>query len=478
MPVNKLSMRKTKIVCTLGPATSTPAMIERLIRAGMNVARLNLSHGTHEEHAGFVKTVRDLSGRLSIPVSVLIDLPGPKYRTGPLKNGSAELRKGAFFTLTTRPVEGDETQVSINLQGLPRDAKVGDTVLLGDGAMTLKVVDKTDTDVRCRVVAGGVLTPNRGVAVPGMRPSGPFVTEGFRHHLAFAIEQKPDYIALSFIRSPEDVNEARAIMKGAGADIPIIPKIERGQALKGLDEIISASDGAMVARGDLGVDIPLKRIPLVQKELIRKCNQAGKAVITATQMLLSMVDSLLPTRAEVTDVANAIFDGTDAVMLSEETAVGKYPAQAVAMMAGIAEETERQLPYDRWLTERGTWVKPETDELISYNACYTAERLKAKAIVAFTRSGSTARRVSKYRPRVPILGVAHSEEVKRRLQLYWGVQPLLIHVLPSVDDFFTAGAKLARDLGLAKAGDLVVITGGVPLGVAGSTNLLKVERIT
>ncbi|MFH1639639.1 MAG: pyruvate kinase [Chloroflexota bacterium] len=478
MPNNKGFARKTKIVCTLGPASNTPAMIERLIKAGMNIARLNLSHGTHEEHAALVKTVRDLSTKLQTSVAVLIDLPGPKYRTGQLKNGSVELNKGSTFILTTRAVAGDGTAVSINLPNLPRDVKVGDRVLLDDGAMVLRVLEKSETDVRCRVIAGGMLTPNRGVAVPGMRPSSPFITESFRNHLAFAIKQNPDYIALSFIHSSEDINQARAIIREAGADFPIIPKIERGEALKVLDAILEASDGAMVARGDLGVDIPLKRIPLVQKEIIRKCNRAGKAVITATQMLESMINNMLPTRAEVTDIANAIFDGTDAIMLSGETSIGKYPAQAVTMMAQIAKETEGKLPYDRWLTGRGAWVGAVTDELISYNACYTAERLRAAAIVAFTRSGSTARRVSRYRPRIPILGVAHNEEVKRRLQLYWGVQPVMYHVLPTVDDFFQVGAELALKYGLANPGDLVVITGGVPLGIAGSTNLLKVQMVT
>jgi len=469
--------RRTKIVCTIGPATGSAAVIEQLIRAGMNVARFNISHGTYKEHTRHIQTVRKLSRHLAIPVAILIDLPGPKYRTGKLKDGQARLKKGAQVILTTRQVKGDDRVIPINLPTLTQDIKVGDTVLLDDGAMQLKVLDGQGTEVRCKVMVGGILTEGRGLVVPGMRTSGPFITDTLRECILFAVRQKPDYLALSFVSNAKDVTSVRAILCENDADIPIIAKIERGVAVNKFDSILVDSDGIMVARGDLGVDIPLEKVPLVQKEIIRKCNQAGKPVITATQMLESMVNAPRPTRAEVADVANAIFDGTDAIMLSEETAIGKYPVQAVKMMVKIAREVEGKLPYEQILAERGRWLEQKTDELISYSACHTAQSLGAAALVAFTQSGSTAGRVSKYRPRMPILAITTDAVVAKRLVLRWGVYPFQIAKASSVDELFTTAAKLSKELGLAKPGDLVVITGGIPIGVTGSTNLLKVERI-
>jgi pyruvate kinase len=473
----QLFARRTKIVCTLGPASSSSTLIERLIRAGMNVARLNLSHGTPRDHAQIMATVRRVAQRLAVPVAVLMDLPGPKYRTGPLKGGSVVLKKGAHVVLTTRPVEGDAQEVPVNLPTLPRDVRVGDSVLLDDGAMQLKVQHASGTDVVCRVIVGGTLTPGRGVVVPGMRTSGPFLTPQLREHIEFALAQQPDYLALSFVSRAQDVEQVRELLQQRGADLPIISKIERGQAISHLEEILHASDGIMVARGDLGVDIPLEQLPIVQKDMIRRCNMLDKPVITATQMLESMVTAARPTRAEVTDVANAIFDGTDAVMLSAETSIGKYPVQAVAMMAKIASTTDGQLPYEQLLQERGTVLGPQIEAAISYDACRTAHQLGAKAIVAFTQSGSTARRVSKCRPKGPILALTSGEVVSRRLQLCWGVQVCQVAEPSSVETLFEIGAKLPKHLGLAKAGDLVVITAGIPLGVTGTTNLLKVEKI-
>jgi pyruvate kinase len=468
---------RTKIVCTIGPATGSAAVIEQLIKAGMNVARFNLSHGTYREHARHIQTVRKLSHRLAIPVAILIDLPGPKYRTGKLKDGQARLKKGAQIILTTRQVKGDDVVIPVNLPTLTQDIKVGDTVLLDDGAMQLKVLERQGTEVRCKVMVGGILTEGRGLVVPGMRISAPFITAALRQYILFAIRQQPDYLALSFVSNAEDVTSVRAILHKNDADIPIIAKIERGVAVDKFDSILVASDGIMVARGDLGVDIPLEKVPLVQKEIIKKCNQAGKPVITATQMLESMVNAPRPTRAEVTDVANAIFDGTDAVMLSAETSIGKYPVQAVKMMARIAREAEYKLPYEQILSERARWLEQKTDELISYSACYTAQSLGAVALVAFTQSGSTAGRVSKYRPRMPILAITTAAVVVGRLMLRWGVYPFQIAGASSVDELFSTAAKLSKELGLAKPGDLIVITGGIPVGVAGSTNLLKVEKV-
>jgi pyruvate kinase len=470
--------RRTKIVCTIGPATGTTSAIERLIRNGMDVARLNLSHGTYSLHAQYILTVRKTSRRLGRQVAILIDLPGPKYRTGRIKGGQAILKKGGQVTLTTRDVEGDATVVPVNLPNLPKDVKIADTILLDDGAMQLRVLGKSGREVRCRVIVGGVLTEKRGLVVPGMRTSVPFITDALCEHIVFSIQQKPDYLAISFVSGAEDVTGVRAVLRDNNADIPIIAKIERGQAVKNFDDILSVSDGIMVARGDLGVDIPLERVPLTQKEIIHKCNRAGKPVITATQMLESMVNTARPTRAEVTDVANAIFDGTDATMLSAETSIGKYPLPAVRMMAKIAQETEKRLPYERLIIERSRWIERETDELISYSACHTADSLGSVAIVAFTQSGSTAGRVAKYRPRVPVIAITPDEAVSGRLRLHWGVYPFQIGAASSLDELFAVGTNLAKELGIARPGNLIVITGGVPIGVAGSTNLLKVERVS
>jgi pyruvate kinase len=469
--------RRTKIVCTIGPASSASSVIERLIQAGMNVARLNLSHGTPHEHAQVIATVRQVARRLAVPVAVLMDLPGPKYRTGPLQGGSVVLEEGGRIVLTTRPIIGDEHAVPVNLPTLPRDAKVGDRVLLDDGALQLQVEHVNGTDVVCRIIVGGTLTPGRGVVIPGMHTSGPFLTPQLSDYLDFTIAQEPEYLALSFVSQAQDVEQVRAHLHQRGAAIPIIAKIERGEAVKHLDAILRASDGVMVARGDLGVDIPLEQLPMVQKEIIRRSNALDKPVITATQMLESMVTAALPTRAEVTDVANAIFDGTDAVMLSAETSIGKHPVQAVTMMAKIASTTDGQLPHEQMLGERGAALGPQIDAAISYDACRTAFQLGAKAIVAFTHSGSTARRVSKCRPSAPILALTASEQVSRRLQLCWGIQICQVAEPSSVEALFALGATLPKSLGLAKAGDLVIITAGIPLGVPGTTNLLKVARI-
>ncbi|MFC2044087.1 pyruvate kinase [Chloroflexota bacterium] len=469
--------RRTKIVCTIGPSTGTASIIERLIRRGMNISRLNLSHGTHDIHYQYIRTLKKISQRLGMKLAILMDLPGSKYRIGTLNNGHVVLKNGALVILTTRDIEGDAVAVPVNLPNLPQDVKIGDTILLDDGAMQLRVIGKNDNEVKCRVTVGGVLTERRGLVVPGMRTSGPFVTDALREHITFAVQQKPDYLAISFVSSAEDIFAVRAVLCEHKTDIPVISKIERAEAVKDFDDILSVSDGIMVARGDLGVDIPLERVPWIQKEIIHKCNRAGKPVITATQMLESMVNAASPTRAEVTDVANAIFDGTDATMLSAETSVGKYPIQAVRTMARIAVETEKKLPYEHLIAERGGWIECKTDEIISYSACHVADCLGAVAIVAFTKSGSTARRVSKYRPRVPILAITPSDLISGRLLLHWGVYPLQIGPASTVDELFSIGAKLAKETGLAKTDDLIVITGGVPIGVTGATNLLKVERI-
>jgi pyruvate kinase len=443
----------------------------------MNIARLNLSHGFHGDHAQYVQTIRKLSQRLGIEVCILMDLPGPKYRTGKLKRGETFLKRGATVTLTTRQIDGDSAMLSVNLPNLPQDVRVGDIVLINDGAMKLKVRAINGDEVICRVVIGGLLTEKRGLVVPGMHTSVPFITDSLQEHIRFAIKQQPDYLALSFVSTAKDITAVKAILAENEADIPLITKIERGIALRHFEEILTVSDGIMVARGDLGVDISLEQLPLVQKEIIKECNRAGKPVITATEMLESMVRVSRPTRAEVTDVANAIFDGTDAIMLSAETSIGKYPVQALKMMARIACEVEKELPYDQILEERKAWLEQQTDELISYNACHTGHSLGVKVIVAFTQSGSTAGRISKYRPKVPVLAITPNPVITARLFLRWGVYPVLITGSSSMSELFEVGARVAKESGLAMQGDLIVITGGIPLGIAGSTNLLKVEKI-
>jgi pyruvate kinase len=444
----------------------------------MNIARLNLAHGIPDIHAQYIDLIRTLSQRLGKRVAILLDLPGPKYRTGNLQNGQVMLKKSCQVVITTREVTGDTTLIPVNVPSFSQTVRPGDNILLDDGAIQLRVLATAGTEVKCQVIVGGRLTPGRGLVIPGRVLAAPFISDSLRQHIHFAINQQPDYLAISFVSSDNDILSIRSLLQDNDADIPIIAKIERGQAVAGFNHILAVSDGVMVARGDLGVDIPLERVPLVQKEIIGKCNRAGKPVITATQMLESMVHATRPTRAEVTDVANAILDGTDATMLSAETSIGEYPVAAVRTMARIAHETERKLPYQELITEKKRWLEEETDELISYSACQIADSLRAIAIVAFTQSGSTARRVSKYRPRVPILAITPDDTVSGRLMLHWGVHPFTIGQVSSLTALFALGTSLTRDLRLAKAGDLVVITGGVPIGIPGSTNLLKVDRIT
>jgi pyruvate kinase len=433
--------RRTKIVCTIGPSTSSASAVKELLEAGMDVARINFSHCTHKEHARQIRNLRKVAKQVGSPLAIMQDLPGPKDRTGKLKKGVVELKENADFVLTTKEVLGDEHEVSVGLPDLPKSVKLGDTIFLDDGTIKLTVVAISDTDVNCHVIAGGRLGEDKGINIPGIAWDTPTITEEDWGHLVF------------------------------------IAKIERREALDNLDEILEVADGAMVARGDLGIEIPIQRVPIAQKRIIRKCNHLGKPVIVATQMLDSMVDAPSPTRAEVTDIANAIFDGADALMLSEETAVGNYPKEAVSMMAAVTLEAESVLPYDEILANKGKDLQPQTDDAISYAACHTAHQLGAVAVVAFTSSGSTARRVAKYRPPVPILAITPSQATQRQLSLSWGVHAFQVPEALKIADLFARGARVAKEAGLAHEGDLVVITGGVPIGISGSTNLLKVEKV-
>jgi len=470
-------LRKTKLVCTIGPASSPSWVIEKMIQAGMNVARLNFSHGTREEHAEVIRTIRDISAALDIPVAILIDLPGPKPRTGRLKEKRVYIKEGDNFSLTSERVPGDEHRISVDFPAFFNDIRAGDSIFLNDGAIQLEVISTTNIEVNCKVVVGGLLSDNKGINVPGVRLNVSSITSEDLKHLAFAVEQGVDFVAISFVHSVADVLEIKKILQEKRANIPIIAKIEKREGVNDIDRIIAEVDGIMIARGDLGIEIPLQRVPIVQKEIIRKCNQAGKPVIVATQMLESMVGATRPSRAEVSDVANAIFDRTDAVMLSAETAIGKYPVRAVKTMASIITETEKALPYERILLEKSEQVTAQTDDAISYAACHMSQRLGAACIVAYTSSGSTALRVSKYRPKVPILAITPSANTARRLMLSWGIEPHLATEPSNVDIMFQEATQLALQTGIAKRGELVIITAGIPMGTPGSTNVVKVHRV-
>jgi pyruvate kinase len=469
--------RRTKIVCTIGPSTKSASVIKELLKTGMDVARINFSHGTHKEHTSYIKTLRQAAKQANLPLAIMQDLPGPKNRTGKLKRGTTELKADADFILTTREILGDEHRVSVGLPELPSLVKPGDMIFLDDGAIELKVTSTGNMEVNCQVITGGTLGEDKGVNIPGMTWDASTITEEDWADLLFGLKHNVDLVALSFIREANDVLKVRNFIQKKKKTPALIAKIERREALDNLDEILEAADGAMVARGDLGIEIPIQRVPIVQKEIIQKCNRLGKPVIVATQMLESMVHALRPTRAEVTDVANAIFDGADALMLSEETAIGNYPVETVSMMALIALEAEASLPYEEILVNKGKDLQPQTDDAISYAACHTAHQLGAAAIIAFTSSGSTARRVAKYRPGVPILAITPSNETRRQLSICWGVRAFQIPEPSKITALFARGARVAKRTGLAQDGDLVVITGGVPIGISGSTNLLKVERV-
>jgi len=475
--ISSTPYRRTKIVCTIGPSTSSPSIVKELLKTGMDVARINFSHGTHREHASYIKTLRQSAKQADLPLAIMQDLPGPKNRTGKLKRGTVELKAEADFALTTRQILGDEHKVSVGLPELPSIVKPGDVIFLDDGAIELKVKSTTNAEVNCQVITGGSLAEDKGVNIPGMTWDASTITKDDWAHLLFGLKHNVDLVALSFIKEANDVLKVRNFIQKNRKTTLIIAKIERREALDNLDEILDAADGAMVARGDLGIEIPIQRVPIVQKEIIQKCNRLGKPVIVATQMLESMVHSPRPTRAEVTDVANAVLDGADVLMLSEETAIGNYPVETVSMMAQIALEAEASLPYEDLLSSKGKDLQPQTDDAISYAACHTAHQLGAAAIIAFTSSGSTARRVSKYRPGVPILAITPSNQTRRQLSISWGVRAFQIPEASKITTLFARGARVAKRTGLAQDGDLVIITGGVPIGVSGSTNLLKVERV-
>ncbi|AGA58710.1 pyruvate kinase [Thermobacillus composti KWC4] len=471
-------MRKTKIVCTIGPASESLENTKKLILAGMNVARLNFSHGDFEEHGNRIKNIRQACRELGKTVAILLDTKGPEIRLGNLAEEPVELVAGEFVTLTTENILGDRHRIPVTYSDLPRDVKVGDTILLDDGLIGLKVVEIQGTEIKCEIQNSGPIKSKKGVNVPGVAISLPGITEKDANDILFGIEQGIDFIAASFVRRASDVLEIRELLERHNAShIQIIAKIENRQGVDNLDEILEVADGLMVARGDLGVEIPVEEVPLVQKMMIEKCNRAGKPVITATQMLDSMQRNPRPTRAEASDVANAIFDGTDAIMLSGETAAGKYPVESVMTMARIAERAEAALEYREIFLRQASAQQTTVTEAISQAVANSALDLDADAIITSTESGYTARMVSKYRPKAPIIAVTPVEHVMRSLQLVWGVIPVLGKPAKTTDEMFDIAVNGAVESGLVKLGDTVVITAGVPVGRSGSTNLIKIHTV-
>ena len=472
--VSEEKRRKTKIVCTIGPASESPRILEALIRGGMNVARLNFSHGTHEEHLRKITNIRQIADRLRQPVAVLQDLGGPKIRIGMMKEGGAELRQGKEFRLTNQALVGDETQATVTYSALPREVKTGDRILLADGTIELQVIQSDGKTIRCRVIVGGLLTSHKGMNFPTRTPLASAFTGKDRKDLLFGIQHGVDWVSLSYIQRAADVEAVKRMLKKESVAIPVVAKIERKEALENIDEILMASDGVMVARGDLGLETPIEKIPNVQKALIRKANGLAKPVITATQMLRSMVDHTQPTRAEVTDVVNAIYDGTDAVMLSEETASGQFPVEAFQMMSRIAQSAEEEFPYSQFLRgekEEGMNLQ----QAITYAASLLGKEVGAKVIVTPTESGSTARWVSKFRPRQPILALSQHLSTVRELNLSWGVYPVLSPAWKDTDEMLERSKRMPRELGMASKGEKIVVIAGVPIGIRGTTNLIKVE---
>lgn len=476
----KKTMKKTKIICTIGPTSEKEEVLRQLMLAGMNVIRLNLSHGNHEEHKRRIETIKKVREELQLPIGIMLDTRGPEIRIGNFKDSEVNLEEGQYFTLTTRDILGDETIVNISYEGLPKDVKSGDIILIDDGLIELKVVEiKEKTDIVCIVKNGGSVSDHKGINLPGIKVNLPAVTEKDYDDILFGIENGIDFIAASFIRKADNVLEIRKILEENGGDhIHIISKIENQEAVDNIDEILKVSDCLMVARGDLGVEITTEEIPIIQKQLIRKCNEAGKPVITATQMLDSMIRNPRPTRAEVTDVANAIFDGTDAIMLSGETAAGKYPLESVKTMYNIAMKAESALDYKQIFKTKSDINGVSSTNAISKATCTTAQDLGASAILTATSSGYTASAVSKFRPKAPIIAATTSEIVMRRLSVVWGVYPVLSAESNSTDEVIDLSIHSALEKDLIEQGDLIVITAGIPVGVSGTTNLIKVHTIS
>ena len=471
--------RKTKIICTIGPASETEETLCAMMDAGMDVARINFSHGAYADHLEKINRIKKLRAEKGLSVSLLLDTKGPEVRLGTFADGRVTLEDGASFTLCMYDTEGDDKHVSITYRDLWKDIVTGTRILIDDGNLELSAEHIDKREIVCRVLHGGEVSNRKGVNLPGVQLSMPFLSEKDRADIRFGVENDFDFIAASFTQCADDILQSRRVLEENGGthDIRIIAKIENAAGVANMDEILSVADGIMVARGDMGVEIPMEDIPVIQKTLIAKCYNAGKQVITATQMLESMTHNPRPTRAEITDVANAIYDGTSAIMLSGETAAGQYPVEAVAMMAKIATRTEGDIDYRRRFSERGPEIFSGVTGAISHATCTTAHDLNAAAIITVTKSGSTARMISKYRPETPIIGCATTEKVCRHMNLSWGITPLLIDEMDNTDDLFRHAVEKAFACGLVRDGDLVVITAGIPIGISGTTNMLKVQIV-
>ena len=471
-------MRKTKIICTMGPATEDDKVLRELMIAGMDVARINFSHGTHEAAKITMDRIKRIREELDLPVAILLDTKGPEIRTKDFKGGKATLKTGERFVLRTDDCEGDNTQVSITYKNLPQDIKKGTTLLIDDGLIELEAISVQADKIVCEIKNGGEVSNKKGINVPNVSLSMPYMSEKDKSDILFGIENDVDFIAASFVRNAEDVMEVRSLLeKNGGESIKIIAKIENAEGVENIDEILRASNGIMVARGDMGVEIAFWDLPMIQKELIKKTYLSGKVVITATQMLDSMIRNPRPTRAETTDVANAIYDGTSAIMLSGETAVGKYPVEALKTMASIAERTEEDIDYVKRLEHLEFNRNMDVTNAISHATCTTAHDLKAKAIIALTSGGKTPRMLSRFRPVCPIIAPTISKKTRRQLSLSWGVIPIMSEIRTNTDDLFDHAVECAEKTGLIKTGDLTVITGGTPLGISGTTNVMRVHLV-
>lgn len=472
-------MRKTKIVATIGPASNSVEKIKELFEAGMNAARINFSHGSHESHGETINKIKQVREEMGLPIPLILDTKGPEIRTGVLKKEPVELVKGNQFILTTEEIEGDENRVSVTYSDFTKDLSVGSTVLIDDGLIELEVKEIKDNDVICEIINSGLLGSRKGVNIPDAHLGLPALSEKDISDIKFGIEMGFDYIAASFIRSAEDVKEIRKVLEeNGGSSIKIISKIENREGVDNLEKILGVTDGIMVARGDLGVEIPLEEVPVIQKEMIRRCKERGKLVITATQMLESMVNNPRPTRAEANDVANAIFDGTDAIMLSGETAKGKYPVEAVKTMVRIAEKIESSIDYKKVFMEEKSFIAYNVTDAVSHATCTTAADLNATCIMAVSKSGFTVREVSKFRPACPIIAFTPEEQVKRQLNIIWGCYPYMLeNVTTTTFDLFKAACGEGLRLEIIEDGDIVIFVGGMPVGIAGTTNTLKVHVV-
>lgn len=471
-------MKKTKIICTIGPASENEEVLKKLIENGMDIARLNFSHGDHDEQLRRIELIKKVREQLKVPVAILLDTKGPEIRTGIFENDSVVLETGNEVMLTTEDVVGNNTLIPITYKNLVNDIKIGNTILIDDGIIELRVKEVLTNEILCVVINGGKLSNKKGVNVPGVKINLPPITEKDRDDIIFGIKNEVDFIAASFVRSKDAVIEIKDLLQLHDANqIQVISKIENQEGVNNLDEIIQVSDGVMVARGDLGVEISSELIPIIQKKIIKKCNESFLPVITATHMLDSMIRNPVPTRAEVTDVANAIYDGTDAIMLSGETAMGKYPLESLKTMVRIALATEETLEYNEMLRKRKSSITHTIANAVSFSSCATAANLGAKLIVSATFSGFSARMSSGFRPKAPIIGLSPHEHIQRRMQLYWGVIPVCIDEVDSTDALFYLVIKTVKELNYVKKGDIIVVTAGVPVSTAGVTNIMKVLTI-